>query len=401
MKFLLDCRLRDMLDAQSQRMKTDRPAVLINDRAAKSPGFGTDHPLAIPRVATVFALCETLGWIAAGQLRESPEASEAELSQFHDPEYIAALREAEAAGVASVQVRERFRIGTRENPLFPGLFSRAAASVGGSVLAADLALQGHVVFHPSGGTHHGRPASASGFCYFNDPVFALRRFAAHGLTRILYVDLDAHHGDGVQDAVRDDPRIHTFSIHEENRWPFTGGADDRGGGRSVNLPVPKGFHDAELQFLMHAVVLPRARQVQPEAMVITCGADGLAGDPLCGMELSNVALWKAVAELIELAPAAVVLGGGGYNPWTVARCWSGLWGILSGRHIPMELPPGGQRILAGLSCDLIDEDEVDPLWLRTLADPSQHRPVRAAVSDLALRVCPETGVLRSKLPIVR
>lgn len=373
-------------------MKTDRPALLIAGGAAKTPGFGTDHPLAIPRVATVLALCEALGWIAAGQLRESPGASEAELSQFHDPEYIAALREAEAAGVASIQVRERYRIGTRENPLFPGLFSRAASSVGGSVLAADLALQGHIVFHPSGGTHHGRAASASGFCYFNDPVFALRRFAAHGLTRILYVDLDAHHGDGVQDAVREDLRIHTLSIHEENRWPFTGGTDDRGGGRSVNLPVPKGFHDAELRFLMHAVVLPHARRVCPEAIVITCGADGLAGDPLCGMELSNVALWEAVEELLELTPAAVVLGGGGYNPWTVARCWSGLWGTLSGQHIPLDLPPAGQRILAGLSCDLIDEDEVDPLWLRTLADPMQDLPVRESVQDLALRVRPSVSL---------
>ncbi len=367
-------------------MRSSRSAVLISGASAKTPGFGSDHPLAIPRVATVLALCKELGWLDAGQLRESPEASEAELGQFHDAEYLSALREAEAAGVATVAVRERFRIGTRENPLFPGLFSRAAATVGGSLLAAELALEGYIVFHPSGGTHHGRPDRASGFCYFNDPVFALRRLADHGLTRILYVDLDAHHGDGVQDAVCDDPRIHTLSIHEAGRWPFTGGTDERGRGRSVNFPVPKGFHDAELRFLMQAAVLPYARQVQPQAVVITCGADGLAGDPLCGMELSNGVLWSAVEELIELAPAAVVLGGGGYNPWTVARCWTGLWGTLSGRRIPEELPPAARRILAGLSCDLIDDDEVDPLWLRTLADPSQDRPIRRAVADLAQQV---------------
>lgn len=367
-------------------MRSTRPAVLISGASAKSPGFGSDHPLAIPRVATVLALCEQLGWLDAGQLRESPQATEAELCQFHDAHYISALREAEAAGIASAQIRERFRIGTRENPLFPGLFARAAATVGGSLLAAELALRGHLVFHPSGGTHHGRADRASGFCYFNDPVFALRRFAEHGLRRILYVDLDAHHGDGVQDAVCDDPRIHTLSIHEADRWPFTGGSDDRGRGRSVNLPVPKGFHDAELRFLMEAAVLPYAHRVQPEAVVITCGADGLAGDPLCRMELSNGALWNAVEELIGLAPAAVVLGGGGYNPWTVARCWTGVWGLLSGRTIPEELPPAVRRILAALSCDLIDEDEINPLWLRTLADPSQNRPIRQAVCDLAQRV---------------
>lgn len=373
-------------------MPSARSAVLITDASARSPGFGSDHPLAIPRVATVLALCKTLGWLDADQLRESPQASEAQLRQFHDAEYVSALRETDAIGIATVEIRERYRIGIRENPLFPGLFSRAAATVGGSLLAAELALEGHIVFHPSGGTHHGRPARASGFCYFNDPVFALRRFAALGLTRILYVDLDAHHGDGVQDAVCEDRRIHTLSIHEAGRWPFTGTVDDRGGGQSVNLPVPKGFHDAELRVLMNTAVLPFTHRVQPQAVVITCGADGLAGDPLCAMELSNGALWEAVEQLIELAPAAVVLGGGGYNPWTVARCWAGLWGRLSGRPIPAKLPLSAQRILAQLSCDLIDEDEVNPLWLCTIADPSQDRPIRQSIWDLVQR-------LRQTLPL--
>ncbi len=346
------------------------------------PGFGPDHPLSIPRIATVLALCESLGWLEPGEVREAPQASTAQLGRFHSEPYLAALREAEAEGCASAETRERFGIGTRENPLFSGLFERAAATVGGSVLAADLALEGHVVFHPAGGTHHGRPARASGFCYFNDPVFALARLAERGLSRILYVDLDAHHGDGVQDALAEDPRVHTISIHEVGRWPFTGDADDRGGGRSLNFPVPRGFQDSELRFLMLSAVLPYARRLRPEAVVVTCGTDGLAGDPLCGLALSNGALWQAVQSLVAVAPAAVVLGGGGYNPWTVARCWSGLWGKLSGRAIPTELPAAARRILEGLSCDLIDEEAIDPLWLRTLADPRREGPVRPAVAEL-------------------
>lgn len=253
------------------------------------------------------------------------------------------------------------------------------------MLAAELALEGHVVFHPAGGTHHGRPARASGFCYFNDPVFALRRLAARGLSRILYIDLDAHHCDGVQNALQDDARMHTVSIHEAGRWPYTGGAEDRGGGRSVNFPVPKGFHDGELRFVMEAAVLPYARRLRPEAVVITCGTDALSGDPLCGLALSNGALWTAVQELVEAAPAAVVLGGGGYNPWTVARCWTGLWGKLSGRRLPRRLPAAAERILAGLSCDLIDDEAIDPSWQRTLADPPRDAPVRQAVMDLVHR----------------
>lgn len=366
-------------------MRSGPSALFIGSTSARKPGFGSDHPLSIPRIATVHALCEVLGWLEAGQMRESPQASERQLRRFHSAEYIAALRESEASGCATIEVRERFGIGTRENPLFAGLFARAAATVGGSVLAADLALEGHLVFHPAGGTHHGRPARASGFCYFNDPVFALHRLAEHGLSRILYVDLDAHHGDGVQDALRDDPRMHTVSIHEAGRWPFSGGRDDHGGGRSLNFPVPRGFHDAELRLLMDAAVLPYARALRPEAVVLTCGADGLAGDPLSGLELSNTALWDAVQALVAEAPAAVVLGGGGYNPWTVARCWTGLWARLSGRPIPAALPGSARRIMQGLTCDLVDEEAIDPLWLSTLADPPREGPVRRAVIDLVTR----------------
>ncbi|HUY83944.1 MAG TPA: hypothetical protein VMU86_05180, partial [Steroidobacteraceae bacterium] len=205
-----------------------------------------------------------------------------------------------------------------------------------------------------------------------------------GLSPILYVDLDAHHGDGVQDALRDDARVHTISIHERGRWPHSGAADDRGGGRSWNFPVPAGFNDAELGFLMHAAVLPVAARIAPAAVVVVCGTDALAGDPLSGLALGNVALWNAVAALVDVAPAAVVLGGGGYNPWTLARAWTGLWARLSGRPIPDRLPDAAHAILAALSCDLIDEDRIDPAWLTTLADAPRAGTVRAEIRRYAL-----------------
>lgn len=360
-----------------------RSALFIGSKLCRVPGFGGDHPLGIPRVATVMQLCAALGWLEAGEFRCSEPATVQQLGRFHSREYIAALQEADATGGASVAVRERFAIGTRENPLFRGVFARAATTVGGSLLAAQLALEGYLSFHPAGGTHHGRPGRASGFCYFNDPVFALHGLAERGLTRILYVDLDAHHGDGVQDALHDDVRMHTISIHEAGRWPFSGAADDHGGGRSRNFPVPSGFNDTELRFLMGHAIVPYAQRLDPQAVVVTCGTDALAADPLCGLMLSNGALWSAVQTLIELAPVAVVLGGGGYNPWTVARCWTGLWAKLSGRAIPATLPPVAQRILEGLSCDLMDEDMIDPAWLTTLADQPRPGPVREAVRRLA------------------
>lgn len=358
-------------------------AVFLGGDLYRHSGFRANHPLAIPRIAAVLDLCAALDWLPPQQHRECPQASFEQLCEFHDPGYVEALRRSDRNGRVEIADRERYAIGTMENPVSPGLFERAASAVGGSILAADLALQGHRVFHPAGGMHHGRPDRASGFCFFNDPVFTLRRLAHHGLTRIAYVDLDAHHCDGVQDAVRTDPRMHTLSIHEAGRWPHTGAADDQGGGRSVNLPVPGGFNDSELAFLMAEVVRPWLAHLQPQAVVVACGTDALAGDPLSSMKLSNGALWDAVLQTVEAAPAAAVLGGGGYNPWTLARCWTGLWGRLSGRPLPARLPTAATDLLRVLQCDLIEDDEIDPEWLSSLADAPRPGPVREDVRRLA------------------
>jgi acetoin utilization protein AcuC len=179
--------------------------------------------------------------------------------------------------------------------------------------------------------------------------------------------------------------VRVVSIHEQGRWPHTGAADDVGGGYARNLPVPAGFNDSELEFLLDEVVLPLAREFEPEAVVVTCGTDALAGDPLSGMALSNRALWQAVERVIGSTAPAVVLGGGGYNPWTLARCWSGLWGRLSGREIPVELPEAARVILRSLSCDLIEDEDVDGTWLETLVDAPRRGPVRAEVRSLALQ----------------
>lgn len=359
------------------------PSLFVASEFCRRPGFGRQHPLSIPRVSAVLELCECLGWLDDAEYRSGAAASPAQLAAFHSPAYVEALRASDAAGRVEPEVRERFGFGGFENPLFPGVFERAATAVGGSILAAELALEGRVVFHPAGGTHHGRPDRASGFCFFNDPVFAVRRLLEAGVDRVLYVDLDAHHGDGVQDAFLDESRVRIVSIHETGRWPHTGTADDTGRGYARNLPVPSGFNDSELDFLLDEVVLPLAADIGPEAVVVTCGTDALAGDPLSGMALSNLALWRAVGRVIGASGPAVVLGGGGYNPWTLARCWTGLWGRLSGREIPVELPAAAQVILHGLACDLIDEEEVEAAWLTTLADEPRPGEVRVEIKELA------------------
>jgi acetoin utilization protein AcuC len=359
-----------------------KKALFVGSDIYREAAFGKHHPLSIIRVAGVVDLCRILGWFEPEQFRESPTASVGQLQKFHRPDYVEAVRSADAKGSVDKDVRDRYRIGTMENPLFPGLFRRASTAVGGSILAAELAMDGRVVFHPSGGTHHGRADRASGFCYFNDPVFAVLEFLERGIDRVLYVDLDAHHGDGVQDAFTGDDRVLTLSIHEEKRWPHSGLVEDRASGGARNLPVPRDFNDSELDYLIDHAIRPLAADFNPEALVITCGADGLEGDPLSRMALSNVGLWSAVEKLVADHHRSVVLGGGGYNPWTVVRCWGGLWGLLSRREMPALLPAAAQSLLQGFECDLIDEDEIPPDWIDRLADRPNTGPVRAEVEKL-------------------
>ena len=364
---------------------TARP-LYIGSEIFRRAAFGNNHPLTIMRHSAVLDLARILGWLDEDDFRTAVPATVSQLIAFHDPAYIEALQYADSTGRVDTDIRARYRIGTLENPLFTGIFERAATTVGGSILAAELACEGHVAFHPSGGTHHGRPDRASGFCYFNDPVFAIRTFLSRGRHKVLYVDLDAHHGDGVEDAFADDAAVLTVSIHEQDRWPYTGAATERRGGGARNLPVPPGFNDAELDHLLQHALLPLAADFAPDALVVCCGADSLAGDPLSGMQLSNAALWRAVSELLALRQPTVILGGGGYNPWTVCRYWVGLWGMLAGREMPERLPRDAVEMLRGMECDLIDEDEIEEAWLTTLVDTPYDGPVREAIKSLARQV---------------
>ncbi len=358
-----------------------RHAAFITSELFGKPAFPGNHPLAIIRHSAVRDLARAMGWLGdADTCAVGPAPSET-LSRFHDLDYIEALQYADTVGSVARAERERYHFGTLENPLFPGVFARAAATVQGSIEAARLALDGGVAFHPSGGTHHGRPDRACGFCYFNDPVFAIRTLADDGARRVAYVDLDAHHGDGVEAAFVDDDAVTTISIHEADRWPHTGTASDPGRG-VYNLPVPRGLIDSELHFLIDRVVMPVIDQRHADALVICCGADCLAGDPLSAMQLTNVALWSTVDRLVNLGLPTVVLGGGGYNPWTLTRYWAGLWALLAHCPIPDSLPADAVEILAAMDCELVDEDERDPAWLRRIADTPYTGPVRDTIQTL-------------------
>jgi len=357
--------------------------VLIGSEIYRTSTYGSRHPLAIQRVSAALDVIRAMGWLDESRYVDSPVATPAQLMRFHDPDYVAAVMQAEALQQVPAAARERYNIGRNGNPVFPEIFRRPATACGGTLRAAELLRDGGIVHSPAGGTHHGRPDRASGFCYFNDPVLGILALLEQGLTRIYYVDVDAHHGDGVQDAFADDERVFTLSVHEAGRWPYSGRVEDRAGGSARNLPVPPGFHDREMAFLMDEVVLPIGRRLRPEAIVLQCGADGLADDPMSGLGLSNRGLWGVVQALRDLAPRLLVLGGGGYNPWAVARCWAGVWATLNGLDPGATPTPAAEAVLRGLSWNRREGRDPPARWFNTIADAPREAPVRDEIRALA------------------
>lgn len=361
--------------------------LFIGHEIYRGSSYGSRHPLAIERVSAVTDLVRALGWLKPAQFIESPQATPAQLARFHTPDYVAAVIAAEQAQRIDPALGERFSIGRNGNPIFADLFRRPATAVGASIRAAELVAEGGIVYSPAGGTHHGRPDRASGFCYFNDPVFAILGLLDQGLSRIAYVDFDAHHGDGVEDAFAEDERVLTLSLHERGRWPHAAGTVQRQTKTVRNLAVPQGFHDDEFTYLLQRVVLPLVSEFAPQALVIQCGADALADDPLSKLELSNTVLWSGVAALKSHAPRIIVLGGGGYNPWSVARCWAGVWAVLNGIDVPERLPPEAETCLRRLTWNRAAGRDPPAHWFTTLADAPRRGPVRdeiRAVADVAL-----------------
>ena len=198
--------------------------------------------------------------------------------------------------------RLRYHIGTVTNPVFEEMYRRPATAAGGSLLAAELLRQGGCVFNPGGGTHHGMPDRANGFCYLNDPVLAMLAMRRQGLQRIAYVDIDAHHCDGVEAAFSGQEGMLLISTHEERRWPFTGALTDRAGGVSLNIPLPKGTNDSEFEAILTRIILPAVARHRPEAIVLQCGADAVLEDPLSRLALSNMAHWSVVSALKTMTP---------------------------------------------------------------------------------------------------
>jgi acetoin utilization protein AcuC len=322
------------------------------------------------RLGLTYALMEAFGLTRRPGVRVvTPVAApESVLREFHTPGYLEVLRAVSAGH--DVPDSYRFGLGPGDNPIWPGCYEASALACGGSIQAAELVARGEVgrAFAFAGGLHHAMPDRASGFCYLNDAVFAIRALSAHGL-RVCYVDIDAHHGDGVQAAFYDRPDVLTISTHErgDRLFPGTGAVDELGVGEgrgfAVNLPLQPYTDDAVYLEAFDAVVPPLVRAFRPDVLVAQLGIDSHRTDPLTHLALSVDGFAEAVRRLLDLAPRLVALGGGGYDLANVARAWTVAWALMNDVALPDRLP---EAFVAGAGARL------GPV--RTVGDPPVSWP---------------------------
>ncbi|MFF4161596.1 acetoin utilization protein AcuC [Streptomyces sp. NPDC001678] len=324
-------------------------AQLMWDEAVTGYDFGPGHPMDPVRLALTMRLVEAFELDRAVRVVSAPPAGESTLRLVHRPDYIAAVREASADPKAADL---SYGLGTVDDPAFAGMHDAAALIAGQSVGAAEAVWGGeatHAV-NFAGGLHHAMPGAASGFCVYNDAALAIARLLELGAERVAYVDVDVHHGDGVQAAFWEDPRVLTISLHEhpqtlfpQTGWPTETGAPGAEGG-AVNVALPAGTGDAGWLRAFHAVVPELLAAFRPQVLVTQHGADTHFEDPLAHLAVSLDAQRHVAAACHELAHRHtdgrwVALGGGGYAVADVVpRSWTHLVAIAAGRPVDPTSP---------------------------------------------------------------
>lgn len=332
-------------------------ALVLWDDALLSYDLG-DHPLDPVRVELTVALARALGVLDRPGVRVVPPepAGEATLRLVHRPEYLAAVKAAPSHPHAG-----GWGLGTADNPVFDRMHEASAHVAGATVAAVEAVWRGDALraVNIAGGLHHAMPDRASGFCVYNDPAIGIARLLELGARRVAYVDVDVHHGDGVQAVFWDDPRVLTISVHESplTLFPGTGFPSETGGpdapGSAVNVALPPGTGDTGWLRAFHAVVPALLRAFQPELLVTQCGVDTHRLDPLADLRLTVDGQRAAYRALRDLADALcggrwVATGGGGYAlVEVVPRAWSHLLAVATGDPLDPATPtPDGWRALA-------------------------------------------------------
>lgn len=330
-------------------------ARVVWDQRFTAYDFGEGHPMHPSRLALTHRLLEELEVLDDHALQPAEPATPEDLLTVHTPELVErVIRLSEHPEEADGS----FGIGTEDTPAFRGMHEATALAVGGTLAACRSVWEGegqHAV-NVAGGLHHAMPDRASGFCVYNDVGVGIRWLLDHGAERVAYVDLDVHHGDGVERIFWDDPRVVTISLHETGStlFPGTGFPGDTGGpgarDTAVNVALPPGTGDAGWLRAFYAVVPPLLRAVRPEVLVTQHGCDAHFADPLAHLALSIDGMHAAYRAVHDLAHELtggrwVALGGGGYELIDVVpRAWAHLTAIALHRTVPLTAPvPEGWR----------------------------------------------------------
>jgi acetoin utilization protein AcuC len=329
-----------------------RRAALIYSDVLSQHTLRENHPMVPTRLRYTYELIDAYRAFQRpnSALVEPRQAAVDELRLFHTPEYIDAVRALSQNQRLEDAAKYNFSA-KGDNPIYPGMHDAALWSTGASVKAAELLLEGacDVACNFSGGLHHAMPGNASGFCIFNDPVVAIKLLARRGL-KVAYVDIDCHHGDGVQYAFYDTDQVLTISLHESGRYlfPGTGFPEELGAGRgrgySVNVPLFPSTGDALYLWAFREVVPPLIQAFKPDVLVTQLGIDTHFNDPLTHLQLTVQGFGQAVEELAALSPGKwLALGGGGYDISAVTRGWTIAYGTMLETAWPEQVPASFQE----------------------------------------------------------
>lgn len=359
------------------------PTAFIYTDRSMDFSYGPSHPMRLIRLKLTYELVKASGLLDRPETRlvEIEPAAESDLRRFHTEDYLTALRLANDGKPEATAWR--FGLGSGDNPVFRGVYDLARLAGGASLQAARLVASGEVdiAFNIAGGLHHARPDRASGFCYVNDAVLAIGWLLEQGY-RVAYVDIDAHHGDGVEAAFYDTDQVLTISIHESGYFlfPGTGFETDLGNGAgegyAINVPLLPGAGDETFIWAFDEVVPPLLRSFQPDVVVTQLGCDTFATDPLTHLQMTTHGFTHALTRFKELCPRWVALGGGGYDIGNVARAWTLAWAIMNGVELPDELPAAYRDFARrhGVA-DLTLRDQPHPGWREANARQEAERVV--------------------------
>jgi acetoin utilization protein AcuC len=359
---------------------TQRIAMLVDDPTLARSPFGEEHPFRAERGAITRTLLEATGALLPDDVAPVERLDERLLGAVHDAAYLEAV--VRAGRGERVEDPRGFGLDTSDCPIVPGMHRVALRVADASVSAAELVASGTALraLHLTGGMHHAHRARASGFCLVNDLALAIEHLTRRHGWRVAYLDLDAHHGDGVQAAFWERGDVLTLSMHQSGRtlFPGTGAEDELGAGpglgTSVNLPLDPFTDDAGALAAFDALVPDVVASFRPDVIVLQAGVDAHWRDPLARLALTGDGLDALFTRVIELSERwcggrMVVTGGGGYDAWrSVPRAWARLWGRLSQRDLPDDLPEAwrahwAERLGATLPATLGERDRpaLDPL----------------------------------------